>query len=202
MVVVGQNVKIFRFPKRNIIYVTYNELMYFCIYYPLIEFIWFLISKMDKNYLCFPSSGSTDHARSTDEVLQTLWPRPSKLAKFAVLHSTCMLVCQLVLYLLACRWKCGSLFQNHRKDFTNQLGHTCLIVNRCCPDVCILLCVKTCTKHYLNLELQHCFTSGLLIKATEDLLGLARSRLQSTTTSSCKSCTAVSELFGVRSHRC
>lgn len=39
MVVVGQNVKIFRFPKRNIIYVTYNELMYFCIYYPLIEFI-------------------------------------------------------------------------------------------------------------------------------------------------------------------
>lgn len=170
--------------------------MYFCIFYLLTESIWFPISKMGKNYLCFPSSGSTDHSRSTDEVL------PCKLAKFAVLHSTHMLVCQLVLYLLACSWNLGSLFQNHHKDFTNQLGHTCIIVNRCCPHVCIPLRVRTFTKRYLNLKLQHCFTSGLLIKATEDLLGLAWSRFQSTSTFSSKSDFSVSVLFGVKSHRC
>lgn len=103
-----------------------------------------------------------------------------------------MLVCQLVLYLIACTWKFESLFQNYHKDFTNQQGHTCIILNRCCPHVCIPLCVRTFTKHYLNLELQLCFTSGLFFKATEDLLGLAWSRLESTNTSSSESCTAVS----------
>jgi len=36
--------------------------------------------------------------------------RTLMVTKFAVLHSTCMLRCQLVLYLLACRWKFGPLF--------------------------------------------------------------------------------------------
>lgn len=131
---------------------------------------------MDKNDLCFPSSGSTDHSRSTREVL------PSKLAKFAVhvrLPAGAVPPCL--------QKKIWSLFQNHHKDFTNQLGHTCIIVNRCCLHVCIPLCVRTFTKSYLNLELQHCFTSGLLIKATEGLLGLAWSKLQSTNTSSSES---------------
>lgn len=124
----------------------------------------FLSKKIDKNELCIPSSGSTDHSRSTDEVLQTSWSRTLMLARFAVLHSTCTLLCQLVLYLLACRWKFGPLFQIHGKDFTNQQGYTCIIVNRSCPHVCIPFCVRTFTKHSWNLELQHCFTSGLFLK--------------------------------------
>lgn len=157
---------------------------------------------MDKNELCIPSSGSTDHSRFTDEVLQTSWSRTLMLAKFPVLHSTCMLLCQLVLYLLACRWKFGPLFQNHDKDFTNQQGYTRVIVNRCCPHVCIPLYVRTFTKHYWNLELQRCFTSGLFFKAAEDVLGLAWSRLKSTNTSSNESCTALYVLFSAKHHKC
>lgn len=102
---------------------------------------------MDRSELCFPSSGSTDHSRSANEDLQTSWPRTLMLLKFAVLHGTCMLLCQLAPYLLACRGKFGPLFQNHDKDFTNQEGYTCKIVHRCCPHVCILCMLD----HFLSI---------------------------------------------------
>lgn len=157
---------------------------------------------MDRSELCFPSSGSADHSRSADEDLQTSWSRTLTLLKFAVLHGTCMLLCQLALYLLACRGKFGPLFQNHDKDFTNQESYTCKIVHRCCPHVCILCMLD----HFLSIigtwSKQHCFTSGLLFKATEDPLGLAWSRLKSTNTSSNESCIAMYVLFSAKQHKC
>jgi len=100
-----------------------DSVMYFHLLCLLVESIWIsYLKKMDKNGLCVPSSGSTDHSRSTNEVLGTSWSRTLILFNFAVLHSTCMLLCQLVLYLLTCRWKFGPLFQNHEKD-SNRVTH-------------------------------------------------------------------------------
>jgi len=45
------------------------------------------------------------------------------------------------------------------------------------------------------------FTSGLFFKATEDLLGLAWSRLQSTNASSSDSCAVLYILFSAKHHK-